>query len=561
MVITAAHALKEYDVLGRGDWRQREEVRNLPKRDRDDLALWLMEQTYRYCRALGDRPNSPGDRQRAIQALDRVSTTPPLQAFESLRRRLLSRLNRVRRYDPQIREPTELKPAADSRLEPITSQPIEPPWLDDYLLGVAAELESGNEPEMAPESPSSAAVSDTRRTESITESGEDALPLRSASRALEHYERVLTRSPDSFWAHYRAAVACFQLQRWSEAAGHLDCCLRRRSENAALRGQFASCLSQMGFLDNALEECSRAVESAPDYAEFYRSRTFIRVSLGQADGLEDDLQRFEMLKRSLTRVFFRDPPGQGTGNPLPATVPASQRALDLDFNPGFTAQPGDPLVEPDDVDPEELTARAALAVTIISKAGTTWLRDDSADADRTKPGGHAGTPNALTIAAAQLEKILAIDSRNITARMARMAQLLEQRRLEEVRNDLDLLLNRPELISELRKDPRLFLFLHQAVKRFARRGLIAESLRIADMTVSCSIELKQYQSRSYYFRAVALSVAARSDPLQIVYAAKQLQYAIHGNPKFRIWYQGEKMFDPVRAGRRRARLAARDHPE
>ena len=366
------------------------------------------------------------------------------------------------------------------------------------------------------------------------------------SRALEYYERVLTRSPDSFWAHYRAAVAYFQLQRWSEAAGHIECCLRRRSENAALRGQFASCLSQMGFLEKALEECSRAVESAPDYAEFYRSRAFIRVSRGQADGLEDDLQRFEMLKRSLTRGFFHDPPGQRSGNPLPASVPASHRALDLDFNPRFTAQPSDPLVEPDDVDPDELEARAALAVTIISKAGTIWLHDDSADANRTNPGEHARLPDALTIAAAELEKILAIDPRNITARTARMAQSLEQGRLKEVRNDLDLLLHRPELIGELRKNPRLFLFLHQAVNRFARRGLIAESLRIADMTVSCSIELKQYESRSHFFKAEALSVAARSDRLQIESAAKQLQLAIYGNAKFKDWYQGEKMFDPVR---------------
>src|SRR5208337_4366229 len=49
---TAAHALKEYGIIGHGDWRQRAEVRNLPEEDRNDLALWLMEQTFRYCRAL-----------------------------------------------------------------------------------------------------------------------------------------------------------------------------------------------------------------------------------------------------------------------------------------------------------------------------------------------------------------------------------------------------------------------------------------------------------------------------------------------------------------------------
>ena len=41
----------------------------------------------------------------------------------------------------------------------------------------------------------------------------------------------------------------------------------------------------------------RAVESAPDYAEFYRSRAFIRVDQGHAEGLEQDLRRFDMLSR------------------------------------------------------------------------------------------------------------------------------------------------------------------------------------------------------------------------------------------------------------------------
>ena len=309
---------------------------------------------------------------------------------------------------------------------------------------------------------------------------------------MQHYDRVLARSPDSFWGHYRAAVVCFQLQRWSEAARHLDCCLKRRSENAALRGQFASCLRQLGLLDDALRECSRALDLAPDYAKFYQSRAFIRVSLGQTEGLEDDLRRFELLSRFLTRGFFRDPPGQGEGNPLPATVPASQRALDLDFNPVFTAQPGDPLVEPEEIQPDELDARANLALTIITKAGTNRFRDEAAETDLTTPGAHASMPDALAIAAAEIEKILTLDPQHITARMQRMMQSLEQGRFQEARNDLDLVLNYPVLIGYLRKDPDVFRFLHRAARRFARYGLIAEALRIADMTVSCSIELKQY---------------------------------------------------------------------
>ena len=128
VVITAAHALKEYDVLGRGDWRQREEVRNLPKRDRDDLALWLMEQTFRYCRALGDRPNSPGDWQPSHPgARPGEHHTAPPEHSSPCAGRSLSRLNRDREYDSQIRLQTGLKPAADSRPEPITSLPVSRP--------------------------------------------------------------------------------------------------------------------------------------------------------------------------------------------------------------------------------------------------------------------------------------------------------------------------------------------------------------------------------------------------------------------------------------------------
>jgi serine/threonine protein kinase len=508
---TATHALKEYDVLGRGDWRQREEVRNLPQTDRDDLALWLMEQTLRYCRSLGDRPASPGDWCRAIAALDRVGTNPPLRAFETLRWRLYARLGQHGSSGSRTNEQIALPPEPDSGPQSRASRPPEPPWLEDYLLGVAAELEGEPDPDQA----------------------------------LQHYESVLARSPDSFWGHYRAAVVCFQLQGWSESARHLDFCVKRRYKNAALHGQYASCLGQLGLLDDALQECNRALDSAPDYAEFYRSRAFILARRRQAEGLEDDLRRFELLSRVLTRGFFRNPPGQGAGNPLPATVPASQRALDLDFNPGFTAQPGNPLVDSDEIEPDELDARAALAVA-IGKAGTNRFRDEAAETDRSTLIARASMPYALAIADAELEKILTLDPQHITARMARMMQSLEQGHLQEARNDLVLVLNYPNLIAELRKKPQVFPFLHPAAERFARHGLIAEALRIADMAVSCSKELKQYQGQSHYYKAKVLSVAARSDSTQVALAAEQLQRAILANHRFKEWYEGDKVFDPVR---------------
>ncbi len=408
-----------------------------------------------------------------------------------------------------------MPPEPDVGPDSLARRPPEPPWLEDYLLGVAAELEGDPDPKGA----------------------------------LQYYDRVLARSPDSFWGHYRAAAVCFRLRGWSEAAGHLDCCLKRRSRNAALRGQFASCLGQLGLLDDALHECSRALDSAPDYAEFYRSRAFIRVKRRETEGLEDDLRRFELLSRFLTRGFFRNPPGQGAGNPLPATVPASQRALDLDFNPGFTAQPGDPLVEPEEIQPDELDARSHLALTIIAEAGKNRLRDDAAETKLTTPGAAPSTPYALAIASAELDKILALDPQHTTARMTRMLKSLEQGRFQEARNDLDLVLNRPVLISYLRKDPDHFKFLCLVAERFVRRGLVDEALRIADMAVSCSIhELKQSRSQGlcHFYKAMVLSVAARSDRTQVADAAAHLQLAIYANDKFKVWYQRQELFDPVR---------------
>ena len=52
--------------------------------DRDDLELWLMEQAFRYCRAL----ERPARLARRLAAGDpafstKIDTTPPLQALET----------------------------------------------------------------------------------------------------------------------------------------------------------------------------------------------------------------------------------------------------------------------------------------------------------------------------------------------------------------------------------------------------------------------------------------------------------------------------------------------
>ena len=95
VVETALRVLKDYGVVGPNnsvqtaqDWRRREDVRLLPASIRDDFELWLMEQTYRYCRGLEDRPNQSSDWLRALEILERVPVSSPLQAFAVLSQRL-----------------------------------------------------------------------------------------------------------------------------------------------------------------------------------------------------------------------------------------------------------------------------------------------------------------------------------------------------------------------------------------------------------------------------------------------------------------------------------------
>ena len=49
-----------------------------------DLELWLMEQAYRYCLALTERPDSRHDWERARNLLDRLAEVNPVPVFTSL---------------------------------------------------------------------------------------------------------------------------------------------------------------------------------------------------------------------------------------------------------------------------------------------------------------------------------------------------------------------------------------------------------------------------------------------------------------------------------------------
>lgn len=312
----ARRQLRRFGVLDPGDWRQRDEFRSLPRFERDELELWLMEQALRFARALGARPDSPEDWRRGLFVLDRTGGTWTSGALEAERRLLLDRLGSAAPAGPHA---------------PPSDRPL-PEWMEDYLAGVRAELHQSNHDD----------------------------PARDA---LAHYRNVLRTRPLSFWANYRAAAAHFALHDYAAAAACLERCLERCPDSAVLRTQYAGCLwarssdgraapvdlgKRARELEEAATQYDRAQSLDPDFAETYLSRAILRMGLGQADGLVRDLDRYDLLS------------GLGT-----STGPDLVGGLDLTTDSRTTRRPAtDAPAERAALDPDEARLRCRFAAEL-----------------------------------------------------------------------------------------------------------------------------------------------------------------------------------------------------
>lgn len=517
-VETAAHALKEYDVLGPDDWRRREDVRNLPHAERKDLELWLMEQVYLYCRALADRPESPGDWSRAMKLIDHVDARIPIPAFAALRHRLITQLA----VEPPIR-------AAITAGSAPARQPF---WGNEYLLGVVAECELDSaDPDIA----AALEKSDRGRTgREFAVCQRDGRIERAAARALAHYNRFLGSHPDSFWGHYRAAAVSYGLggrANLAAAAGHLESCLQRRPDNPMLHNHLAASLISIDRHHEAQHEIEIAIEQAPDLAEFYRTRARLRTILGQTGALADDLRHFELLSNVLPRRLWGY-----------STAVLDQSPTD-DITTGFRALPssftfagrGDSTSSDRtfaEIDPEELVDRADLAIALRK----------------------AGEPE---LAAAELGKVLILDPNHIGARMTRATQAIEAWQLDEALLDIEAVIDHPRLLEYLRDEPRVLAHFRQAdhpslisilqiaSRRYCATGRIADGKRIARRAVQLATALEQPAGESHYNLARA-HVMGELHAGNINRAANQLFRAFVAHPDYKQHYASDKVFDPVR---------------
>ena len=439
-----------------------------------------MEQAYRYCLALCERPDSHEDWKRARNLLVRLDASTALPAFAALEQRLKKNL------EPAPADPAAAGTAAASS-DLVAWQRARPvaPWLNEYLLGVAAECDlevsSGDEPERA-----------TIRVDldGAIEPDPVYLPTagrRKATRALDHYREVLALRPDSYWGHYRAAGACYLLGSFGETAEHLERCLALRPNNPALRGYRAACLAWLDRYPEALQESNLALSGAPDLAELYRTRAFIRAASGQKSGVASDLYHFDLLSRQLPRGLLTAAPDAGEPQ-LPqggiAQRPAEFRKS-LDFPSRIFDRFGRSAVsiEGVDVDPSELNTRYMLAST-LRKAGE------------------------RVIALSENAKILILDPDHIPARMTRALDAIDGQQFGQAERDLDVLLNHPNLIGYLRRDPTLLLCFHKASRRLSLGGKVQEGRALARRALDLAIELKQYRGESHYNMARAYAVCA-----------------------------------------------------
>jgi serine/threonine protein kinase len=532
---TALRALLDYGVLDPDDWRRRDDVRALPAADREDLELWLLEQAYRFCRALDDRPNSPDDWRRARKILDRLGARAPLASFTELSRRLSVKLGDL--------APADLMAPAGSRARSdLPAGSVAPPLspeLDLYLLGVAAECDLDSQLDDEPE----AALGSPRQSPAI-EPVSSGLRLharqRGAERALDHYRTLLALRPHSYWGHYRAAATSYLLGSFDETALHLEHCLKRRPENATLRAHWAACLAWLERFPEALQECNEAVAGAPDVAESYRTRAFIRAASGQKNGLAEDIQHYELLSHILPRALWSSVPATGDSEARHSPGTATQRVFELPAALDFETRLGhqSPLLEGSgrdvEADAEEINARVVLAST-IRKAGES------------------------EVASAEYAKILILDPDHIPSRMTRAMEAIESQRFGEARRDLEAILNHPGLISHLRKDPTFIRCLHRASGWFALSGHLEEGRALARRALDLALILKQHRGECHYYLARAYAISARTDPQFMAEAANQLYRALVANPEYRErYYEVDSLFDPVRV---QIDAALRDRPD
>ncbi len=451
--------------------------------DREDLEVWLMEQAYHFARAVIAESASRSGCDRALTVLDHAAGSLSTPALAALRLRLGTKPERG-----------TAGLTADSVVSgwPISELTAVPVWVDEYLLGVAAEYEL--EPEAA------------------------------ARHALDHYDNMLVDRPRSYWGHYRAAAMCYRLGRSADAASHLRSCLNRRPDNAALRGDLAACLSLLNQFDEALRECDQALEGAPDVAGLFQNRALIRATAGKIEGVAEDIEHFELLSQILPRAFW----GRRTAVPgNPRREPALP-ALELPGTAGLGGQHCGGIAESDGLtsfgllETDELNARLNIARK-IHEAGD------------------------IELAAAEFGKVLLFEPDHLAAQMERALLAIQSGRFNEASRDVAGVLAHPGLNAYLVDHPDFINGLYSAASEYLNQGKVADGKALARRALDLAISAKLSRGCCHYILARAYVMSSSSNPELIEEAAKHLQNAFIAKREYYLpFYESDTAFDSVR---------------
>ena len=279
---------------------------------------------------------------------------------------------------------------------------------------------------------------------------------------------MLAWRPDSFWGHYRAAVACFRLKRWSQAAGHLDHCLRRRPDIAASEASLRRASVRWDHSTRRSRSATARSSRHPITPSSTGREPSSGPSRGETGGLVEDLQRFELLEPVAREGVLperersghgRSPSGRG------ASLPRSPSIWIRAAEP--TSRPGPPFGEPRDIDSDELDARVVLAATICW-TGASLLGDGSVER-RESDGSTSSAPRPRRTPwrsrPPSSTRCSPSTPDTSIARMIRMMDSLEDGRIREAEDDLEQILDHPGLASFLSADPDRFRFLHIGAQR------------------------------------------------------------------------------------------------
>jgi hypothetical protein len=278
----------------------------------------------------------------------------------------------------------------------------------------------------------------------------------------------------------------------------------------------------------ALQESDLALSGAPDLAELYRTRAFIRTASGQTSGLESDIYHFALLTDQLPRKLLIHSLAPETGEPVLPQTAVAQRVFQFPKTLDFQSRIVDSFslsaasIRCAIVHPSELNTRFMLAST-LRKAGQ------------------------VDFASVENARILILDPGHIPARMARALEAIDGRQFGQAGRDLEMLLNHPNLIGYLRRDPTLLLCFHDASRRLSLGGKVQEGRVLARKALDLANALNRYRPESHYNLARAYALCARGNPQLVATTAKNLWQAFVSNPAYQGYYEQDSTFELVRA--------------